>query len=320
MEHKTHKLLSKLLLLLFLFTVMFFLFSCTSGNNSSYEQVYSGNEGIVIQFLPDSPRSVYNQGEFINLQIEAINKGRFAYPAGIIALDGFDKQSLFFSSLQKQLPQLEAKTENNPSGGSNFVQFDESLPVKVPYGDKYSTTIQATSCYQYQTIAQVNACIIPDISDIAKQKNVCSPRVITLSSQGAPVAVTQVEERVAKDIVQFLITVQNIGDGRVIQPDKLDQCPYLLKPKDIDHIVVHAAIDTLGEAECGSNSLDKESNNIVRLFDNKGLIVCKFITRPDISSYETPLRITLDYGYSSSIQKNIEIFNPEFTGREIKNG
>lgn len=300
-----------MLLLIFTFFLLFLISACSdTGGSGQYEQIYSGEEGIVLTFLPDSPKNVYTQDESINLQLEVSNNGRYDYAEGAVFLDGFDKQSVFFSSLKKQLPPLAGKSLNNPKGDVAFLQFEESQGVKVSYGDSYKTVLQATSCYHYQTYATSNACIIPDINDISKAKNTCLPETKKLQSQAAPVAVTQVEERITRDLVQFIITIENIGDGRIISFDKLHKCPYELEPKDADIVYVTASIDTLGEAECSND-------NTVQLFNKKGVIICKYITRPEISSYETPLKITLDYGYSSVIKKNIQIINPAFTGEEF---
>ena len=294
---------------LFVLVILLVVTGCSSGGNDNYHSYYAGNQGVEISFLPQSPRETYNQGEFLNVQLEVSNQGRYSYPEGAIFLDGFDKQAIFFSSLRKNIQPLEGKSQKNPEGGISYVQFEENLPVKVPYGDLYKTKLQATSCFRYQTLATVNACIIPEISDIAKDKVTCKAGITSLSNQAAPVAVTRVEERIARDIVQFINTIENVGNGRIINPVKLDLCPYQLEPKDIDLVGVDLTIDTLGSAECAND-------NVVQLFNGKGVIVCKFITRPDLSSYETPLTITLDYGYSKTIKTELQIYNPEFTGLE----
>ena len=309
MEQRQKKYIMRLLLLLTI-SLLLVISGCSGdGTSGQYEKVYTGEEGIVLTFLPDSPKNVYTQDESINLQIEVSNNGRYDYPEGAVFIDGFDKQAVFFSSTKKQLPPLNGKSLSNPKGDVVFLQFEESQGVKVPYGDSYKAVLQATSCYHYQTYATTNACIIPDINDINKGKTTCSPQTKKLQTQAAPVAVTQVEERITRDLVQFIITIENIGDGRIISFDKLHKCPYELEPKEVDIVYLTAQIDTLGEADCGEN--------IVQLFNKKGVIICKFITRPEISSYETLLQITLDYGYSSVIKKDIQFINPAFTGEEI---
>jgi hypothetical protein len=50
----------------------------------------------------------------------------------------------------------------------------------------------------------------------------------------------------------------------------------------------------------------KPHDKIVRLNNGQGKIVCSY-TIPGTSSFETPLKIDLDYGYIDSIQQPIKI-------------
>jgi hypothetical protein len=58
-----------------------------------------------------------------------------------------------------------------------------------------------------------------------------------------------------------------------------------------------------------TNAECNPSDGKVRLIDGKGVIFCK-IGVELLTSYYAPLNIILDYGYSSSVTKDVQIQNP----------
>jgi len=100
-----------------------------------------------------------------------------------------------------------------------------------------------------------------------------------------------------------MITIENVGDGTVISTDSLDKCPYALEREDKNIVEVSLSMSDAGEITC------KPEDNKVRLTNGKGLIFCKVPIGFD-TNYETPLDIHLSYGYSSSIERTVEIIKP----------
>jgi hypothetical protein len=129
-----------------------------------------------------------------------------------------------------------------------------------------------------------------------------------MSNQGAPVAVTKIEQENTRLLSTFTIHVKNIGRGKVIRWDALNKCsPYYdvgrLTSKDLN--VVQGFKVSIGNKE-----LDCTGDNTFRLNPNgEGIITCRYpLEYTNIqSAYSTPLVMEFWYGYMQSEQQSITI-------------
>jgi len=223
---------------------------------------------------------------------------------------------------------LSSASPINPLGGFDSADFDGEIVIDKITVDKYQPTILATICYPYKTVSSPTVCIDPAPFD-DRQEKVCRIGSTTVPSQGAPVAVTKIDQEASTNKIQFKINIKNVGNGDVIKSgvgvkdiNTLDKCNPLggglLDRKDFDRV-------TLEKVEIGPlNLMDKDtttqkskcspfadgSDNIIRLFNGEGFVICTL----DIdelggvqSAYTTPLNIKLNYSYRSTISKQIEI-------------
>ncbi|NOZ81365.1 MAG: hypothetical protein GXP63_06870 [DPANN group archaeon] len=119
----------------------------------------------------------------------------------------------------------------------------------------------------------------------------------------------------------FKIRVSNSGKGRVVEKTTVPttiasyagyKCPYDLEYSDMNIVdyevtfqglVVHSGSGGSGGASC-------EPDNFIRLYNGAGVMYCKFpLSNTQQSAYQTPLLVTLQYGYMDSERKHIEIRN-----------
>lgn len=282
--------------------IIILLTGCNRLNPRPSDDFRTGNEGLGLSFMDIENRNLYLEGDYLRLNVNLQNKGSYNFPIGKLHISGYDKNAIFLTTTAQEIPPLEGKTPTNPEGEMKTITFEEERPLKVPYGTEYEPIIQATACYEYQTRAFSSACIIPDTKTLTQGKARCKPQITKLKNQGAPVAVTSVEQRLSQSYMQFIVTVENIGKGLVIDSDYLDDCPFDLDHKKINKVHIDMAITGLGDAVC-------ENDNIVTLYEGNGIAVCKFITRPGPEYYETPVIIDLNYGYTTSVKKQIKIVN-----------
>ncbi len=298
--------MKKLVFLLVFIVIIGCKLSTNPYDNLDYRQ---GTEGLVVDFAQNSPMQKVYEDSKLGLVLEVRNKGANDIEDGDarIYLSGFDPEAIHFSgvsggSVTLDVPAVLGKSPYMPDGGYDALDVPEDSPVRVPFGDSYTAKIMATSCYVYETIATPTVCVVSDPAAIYKD-NICEPSTITMSSQGGPVAVTKVEEEVMQQKLNFIITVQNVGGGRVIDKEQMDRCPNDLDHNTVDVVDVKAELSSGGEPECSP------SDNRLRLVDGKGVIFCKIPVELH-TSYTAPLVITLDYGYSSSVTRDIEIVRP----------
>jgi len=123
-----------------------------------------------------------------------------------------------------------------------------------------------------------------------------------MTSQGAPIAVTKIEQEGDKKRVRFTIHVKNIGGGTVIDWGHIARCsPYYTGPLMQNHknIVQGFLVNLEGQRlECSPPS------GVIRL-DGKtqeGTITCLYnIQYQNMqTAYQTPLAIEFWYGYQET--------------------
>jgi len=304
----------------------------TQGEGSSYR---TGTEGLVMNFIPGAPPSKMFADEDevdIPISIEIRNKG--AYPTSkdsgwesnsVIFIGGYDKNIIDqwelgdsgngpSVSLSEKTDVLEGKSINNPEGGYDLLEFTGTVSLRDIEVDKYTPNFLITACYDYKTKASPNVCIDPRPFSTVNERKVCNIHDVSLTNQGAPVAVTKVESKALSNSIQFKIHFKNVGKGEVIAIDELEKCSSAgekLEKRHMDFVKIE-------EVEIGGNSIKSDCGQLLsvnnqpdyaRLINNQGFIVCNLKDyKEDIdSAYTTPLYVELSYGYRTAISKSVEI-------------
>jgi hypothetical protein len=177
--------------------------------------------------------------------------------------------------------------------------------------DKYTPTVLATACYNYETIASAQVCIDPNPFAPTSVQRVCLPTTVSPGSQGAPIAVTTVGVDASPGKTRFTIQISNVGGGDVFKfgPQYMDSCsPYNpgLGYDEIDYVQVGevSVADVSIRETC--KPLDIRDGHI-RLTNGQATLFCEFVGMREQSPYVTPLNIILRYGYRQSIARPIEI-------------
>ena len=353
---KSRKILVNASLFILLVMISGFSFSCSQKKDTkkTIDDIRVGTDGISVNFLANNPpATVHAESNLPNnfdVIVELANKGVYPQPdeatalKGKVFLSGFDTNILDFSekSIDLGKKQLSGKSLVNPIGSSDIGVFKGKVPTIILDNlkvDKYEPTLLATLCYHYQTIAGPSVCIDPDPYTTVKQKKVCEASPVTLTSQGAPVAVVKVDEEAFSTNTQFKITIKNVGNGDVIrdraeafanQPsgsnpysgdqsvDPVDRCdPFgasKLGREDIDKVYVE-------EVSVGQTSLicwpftdtsSKSPQGFIRLLNGEGSVICE-LQKTDSgypggkTAYSTPLKIVLDYVYKTTADRKVLI-------------
>ncbi len=304
--------------LVFLVSVSLILAGCqTKGTQkaTTQTQFHVGTQGIVMNFVPNAPpnRIYHTDPSPLDVRIEIRNKGAYTVQPGDVffVLEGFDPNILLFMDFPQQNPrqELPGKSALNPEGGFDVVTWKHPATINLPaVSDTYKPTLQINVCYRYKTEASPTICIDPDPYATVPTNKICVVSDQTLSGgQGAPVAVTKVEETVlgagdkyAPKKAQFKITVSNAGGGRVVRSDALQKCiSKKLEYDEFNKVEIEAYI--------GNTRLDCNPNTIALLTNNQGFTFCTYAGITSESAYTTPLQVILSYGYSQTIQKPVEI-------------
>jgi hypothetical protein len=309
--------------ILLVFLVLIIGTSCTQRGNRGANELVKGTNGLTINFLDYNPQENYlisEEGEPISIIVDVRNQG--TYPQddelnilsrGQVYISGFDDTILIMEEKSKRLNRdfLPGVSSINPEGSFDTLEFKGDIYSDNIIVDKYEPNILATICYPYITRASPSACIDPFPFD-EKQRKVCNIGPQTLSSQGAPIAITRIDQEASTSKMQFKISIKNVGGGDVVKISSLEKCnPYEsngLEREDFDRVELLRA--TAGQIELSCGPFDKGGNRIIRLFNGEGFVICSMLKSEYTdarSAYTTPLNIELRYGYRSTISKKIKI-------------
>jgi hypothetical protein len=290
-----------------------------------------------MEFVPNYPgdRYIVSEGidEDILIMIDLKNKGTYPegdhFGNGQIHISGFDSGIIDMDKKRKDLIDedmfLPAASSINPLGGFSTVEFEGEIIAEKITIDEYNPTILATACYPYVTKASPTVCIDPQPFD-DRQEKVCHIGSRTLETQGAPVAVTKIDQEASTNKIQFKIAIENVGSGDVLTPaldakgkDIFGKCdPWnseTLGRKDFDRVQLKEIkignVDLLSNGKCNPFADGtKGTTNLIRLFNGEGFVICTLTVSKlgdAQSAYTTPLNIELEYNYRSTISKSISI-------------
>jgi len=300
-------------------------FQCTPKNSSSSSSgksyTVSGTDGLTLAFVAQNPQDRFSIGDLeepISIIFELRNKGSWPQTdgenilsQGKIYVSGFDDNIIVMNEKSKILNRdvLRGASQFSPEGGFDMPEFKGAIRAGNLVIDKYEPIILGTACFPYATKASPSICVDPHPFDTTRKK-VCQVGAISLTSQGAPIAVTKVEQESSSSKTQFKITIKNVGGGDILRLSKLDACdPYggtELKRSDFDKVELSRVSVGTTDLRCGPFI---EANEI-RLFNNEGFIICTMEAseyQGANSAYQTPLNIELRYGYRKTVSKPIKI-------------
>lgn len=301
---------NKSLLSIYIMLIAVFLAGCSpqgyiSNKDFSDTEFHTGTQALVMNFIEKSPPDRVYENQPLDIMLEYKNRGAFDISIGRIYLSGFD--DTYIDPRPDYLPNLEVdgKSIFNPKGEiTQTVTFTDNS-IQLPQGvDKITQIIKATACYEYRTEASAEVCINPYTTTQALRENICQVRSVSLSGgQGAPVAVTDIEEEIYRNKLQFRIYFENVGGGTVIRPGAINNCHTSLQREDANKLEVR-------KVSFSGKTMRCEPANPINLDDRgKGFIFCYYEGNLGSDAYNTLLHIELDYGYRNSIQKSVEILS-----------
>jgi hypothetical protein len=195
-----------------------------------------------------------------------------------------------------------------PGGEMSYVNAPSTV-TSFPVGlDDTDQPIVATACYIYTTHATPSVCI--DRYPYDGSRKVCTPSTQSWpKSQGAPVAITRIEQENTPEKILFTIHIKNVGTGQVYDPRSINKCnPWNpTRTTERDKNVVQLIWISLGTV--GYENMVCHPDYWVRLNNGEGVVTCEYALPANTPStaYKDNLVVELTYGYSQTIQKSVHI-------------
>ncbi|MFA5796707.1 MAG: hypothetical protein WC916_01560 [Candidatus Woesearchaeota archaeon] len=276
----------------------------------------SANSGFNYNNIKFGIGSFTNDGSPVGVSINAANPKRIGFNAGKILLNaafnycGSAKNCGFQSVVF-----LEGDTRETPGGGLEVLDFPAyawGIPESL---ETFRQPLMVTACYSYETRATAMVCIDPKPNN--NNKKACKPGPVSLSGgQGAPVAITRIDQQAGTRKTSFTISVKHNKKGSydtIYDLWSMYKCnpyaPEITKATDLNVVYVRWAALSGIPLTCMSPA-ETTGYYKIRLDDSgTGQIVCSTnaLHYTSDAAYEAPLELQLDYGYSKSIQKTINI-------------
>ena len=320
-----------LMFLVTLILVLMLISGCTPRTTPATTNPRTGNQGLVLRFVPGNPPPHIAVGDPFSIQVEVSNLGAFPQDPstatdpdtsgpmeGVIYLEGFDPNFFSFSEVINlnvpgvQIPPtLYGKDQYNAKGTTDYVSFNGQIN-SLPHGDtEFQQRFLVTACYYYRTIALPTVCIDPDPFRTQVKQRICQyNQVLNLGGgQGGPVAVTYVKPDTGSSTIRYDIGISNSGNGLLLKPDNyLAECPNAAY-SEVNFVRVRVFVDNIDiTGSCRPGDPPNNEGLLVRLIDNKAVITCTFPKPPkEMPAYLAPMKIVISYGYSTSIQGNLRV-------------
>ena len=291
---------------------------CKSGNKDKNPitdvDVRKGIDGLAMTFIMNAPPASVFENSIFPIGVELKNKGASNIENGLLVF-GFEKTYVDVSEANKETQKFDIKGKSifNLNGDEELIKINAKAKMAGTQSEIHPSTILATACYPYQTIFGTSVCVDTDIYGERKTQKACSIKDSEFNEgQGAPVAITKVDARMLytdenKVRPQFIIYIENKGNGEVIDSNKsVDACgSKKLEYTDFNTLKIIASLSGK-DLDCGV-----DENNLVRLKEKKDAVRCvskdeDTISR-NIDAYTAPLEVTLSYGYTFTIPKDIVI-------------
>jgi hypothetical protein len=309
--------------IIFALIVVFILVGCKgdSSRKINPREFYSGTSGLIMDVLP-MPNEIFEQSP-LRMDIRLKNEGAADIDEGYLTL-GLETDFISLNEWALRNPvvgtiskeqvefELEGKSTLNPEGSQGIVAVSMSSKTIETMREEHTSTILLIGCYGYKTKLSEAVCIDTDILGMKAVEKACEVEDKNLNSQGAPIAVTKVEVSMLPqdDIIkpQFLIQIENKGGGEVVNSNVIRKAcsGEPVSYEDFNVIKVDAY---LFEKQLTCTPNDGSKTGLAKLKEKQDEIRCVLEEgiRKDVGTHAETLNVNLDYGYTETISRTIDI-------------
>ncbi|MFC1686773.1 hypothetical protein ACFL0E_00240 [Nanoarchaeota archaeon] len=281
-----------------LISLLLLLTSCSKSTNLIEKNYKTGYGNLEISTMKNYPTdTVYTSSDF-RIIVKLDNNGAYKLTNGKLKILGFDDNYVVLEETKEDISSLsgdyylEGKSSTNPNGEFTYIEFEGSTEKLFSGSESYKAPYIIKADYEYKTELSETVCVNQNLYDTYQSGCQVKPKV-SLSGQGSPLAVTEMEEIIQSgglvSKIEFRFKIKNQGKGKVKQA-------------------------TLNKATLGNDLLNcwfKNNPGLVKnIFDfpdkQETVLICtKSLTGK--TSYETVVFLDLGFKYSLEEKKSITI-------------
>ena len=252
--------------------------ACATGPDQNIDVNYrQGYDGLELELLPNYPPEEILEGGTYTIAVQISNKGAYDTTRGEVSVFGLSKALNTLDRDVELLRVIKGRDINMPSGEFYIEEFKGKNNFIT--ADEYEAKFWVQAEYNYQTVFNADVCINPAMLKIEVEQGSCVvEEEMSFGGQGAPIAITEVEELVSSEgddtKAQFTLRIENKGDGDLISPVIVDSVRIANRRLDCERREFKPELVEEGEA----------------------LLVCTFV-EPNRGPYSTVLSASLYYTY-----------------------
>ncbi len=323
----------KKIVLPLIFVCFVFIIGCdtNSGEGATQVELQKGSKGLTIDFLKQGVSDQIREGETVLVPFEIRNEGFYDIRQGIlipaverdiVEIESWDYSvNMQVQSDQTLLYDLKGKSLANTKGEMQVASLILKAKSIDDTRNKVESRIVFNTCYPYATVFSDTLCIDTDPHGVSIAEKTCKARDLSSSGQGAPVAVTKVEQKIlpgkTKESIgiEFTIHAENKGKGIVTNHERYREiCLGRSAEKEDFNALSLERLQFSGHEYIRGRDSDMEcAPNPVRETKKGFVIRCATKDENAISksrlTFETPIVIELSYGYKEAVSSEIQILN-----------
>lgn len=313
--------------------IILFLTACgsNSGDTRLDTKLQTGTKGLAIDLMKQGfQNEVYEEGK-LYAAFELRNEGYYDIIRGILVpsletdlmgIESYELPRAFRSSNDNIITfNLKGKTLIDPKGEKQVIRAVIKTRKIDDTRNKIVSNIIMTACYPYKTIFSGTLCIDTDPENVKIAKKTCSAKDITADSQGAPIAITKIQEKILPGSspdnirVELQITAENKDTGILIDPARYSDICLGKNSNTSDYNAIKVNYIEFSDYSYkdGEKSQLECSPNPMRKTDGGYFTRCTITESNSISksrlTFDTPLIIELEYGYKSSVIAEVSILS-----------
>lgn len=278
--------------MMLLLSCLLLLSACTprqeQGTTMNYKQGY-GEPHIVFEEASFPEREYQNSQ--ISLAVDVQNDAAYDAESIKLSIVGFEPTYVELSPAEETIDDLEGKNVYTPAGGRETIIFNGQVHSLLNNADFNLQNYRLYLAYSSHVEFSPTVCINPSQHEVYDSSCQLPTGPISFSGQGAPVAVTRMEEIIRPGInnIEFRLAVDNKGQGKMkklfIRDARLgnNQLSCIFRENEINP----------QELEITSSTSTTE-------------IVCTG-TLESQNSYTTALFVDVGYDYELAVQRSLRI-------------
>ncbi len=303
-----------------LLILIFILAACGKTSDTKTKTGFiGGKEGLAptltIASSSAKPNEIFdNNVENFQINLNLKNKGESFVKSSdvVVQLAGIDLIAFQIKEKDGVSRSLDQLDKSRIEAGKLLPSAETNIVYNANY--KYDEPTDKTQdlgvnfCYKYQTISTADACLRKEVTKPTSESKCKVDEQKLVGNSGAPVQVTLLNERPnGQNEVTFTVQVENIGKGKVYDPDFLskNKCSEDRESENKLHISINFPD---GNPKIKCNRFSDNNEGTIELFQNKASFSCTAETSSlQETTFTKSIRIVSDYVYKDSISNKLVI-------------